>query len=162
MSSGLCTDISALQKDIITGLESVKDLLDKAIQRLYTKDGNQEQHFAQQLENIKGEIEKVKKLELKMAIAAPMKAGKSTIINALIGQELLPTRNTAMTTLPTEIAFSRNVSEPTLKIPDHDIFKQAWENVYKRIQEEGIEKLKKNCVIILTSIPYLKRSTQKI
>jgi hypothetical protein len=31
MSSGLCTDISALQKDIITGLESVKDLLDKAM-----------------------------------------------------------------------------------------------------------------------------------
>lgn len=142
MSSGLCTDISILQKDIIIGLESVKELLDQAIQRLYTKDGNQEQHFAQQLENIKGEIEKVKKLELKMAIAAPMKAGKSTIINALIGQELLPTRNTAMTTLPTEIAFSRNVSEPILKIPDHEIFKQAWEHVYDRIQEEGIEKAK--------------------
>jgi hypothetical protein len=62
MSSIFCTDISILQKDIITGLESVKELLDQAIQRIYTKDGKQDQHFTQQLEHIKGEIDKVKLL----------------------------------------------------------------------------------------------------
>ncbi|CAF3795821.1 unnamed protein product [Rotaria sp. Silwood1] len=44
-----------------------------------------------------------------MPIIAPMKAGKSTIINAILGQELLPTRNTAMTVIPTEIVLN-NIS----------------------------------------------------
>ena len=38
-----------------------------------------------------------------MTIIAPMKAGKSTIINSIIGQELLPSHSAAMTTLPTAI-----------------------------------------------------------
>ncbi|CAF1099466.1 unnamed protein product [Didymodactylos carnosus] len=41
-----------------------------------------------------------------MPIIAPMKAGKSTIINGILGQKLLPTRNTAMTAIPTEIVFN--------------------------------------------------------
>jgi hypothetical protein len=52
---------------------------------------------------MRNELEKVRNLELRMAIVAPMKAGKSTIINAILGQGLLPTRNSAMTTLPCEI-----------------------------------------------------------
>ena len=51
-----------------------------------------------------------------MAIVAPMKAGKSTIINAIIGQEILPSRNSAMTTLPTEIIFDAERTEPVLDL----------------------------------------------
>jgi len=43
-----------------------------------------------------------------------MKAGKSTIINAIVGQDILPSRNAAMTTLPTEIVFDTELSEPIL------------------------------------------------
>ncbi|CAF1191906.1 unnamed protein product [Rotaria sordida] len=60
------------------------------------------------------EIESVEKLELRMAIVGTMKAGKSTILNAIIGYDLLPSRNTAMTTLPTEILFSQHSKEPQL------------------------------------------------
>jgi GTPase SAR1 family protein len=60
------------------------------------------------------EAENVARLELRMAIVAPMKAGKSTIINALIGDNILPTRGSAMTTLPTEIAFHKETACPTL------------------------------------------------
>jgi GTPase SAR1 family protein len=56
----------------------------------------------------------VKDLALRMAIVAPMKAGKSTIINAIVGQDILPSRNAAMTTLPTEIVFNTELSEPIL------------------------------------------------
>ncbi|CAF4626894.1 unnamed protein product [Rotaria sp. Silwood1] len=60
------------------------------------------------------EIESVEKLELRMAIVGTMKAGKSTILNAIMGYDLLPSRNTAMTTLPTEILFSQDTQQPQL------------------------------------------------
>lgn len=53
-----------------------------------------------------------------MAIVAPMKAGKSTIINAIVGQEILPSRSTAMTTLPTKVVFNSKLTEPTLTLSD--------------------------------------------
>ncbi|CAF1556939.1 unnamed protein product, partial [Didymodactylos carnosus] len=56
----------------------------------------------------------VEKLEVRMAIVGTMKAGKSTILNAIMGYELLPSRNTAMTTLPTEMSFSRHTEQPQL------------------------------------------------
>ncbi len=62
------------------------------------------------------QIEHQRSLELRMTIVAPMKAGKSTIINALIGQELLPSHSAAMTTLPTEIMFAPQSAEPVLRL----------------------------------------------
>jgi ABC-type thiamine transport system ATPase subunit len=49
-----------------------------------------------------------------MTIVAPTSAGKSTVINAIAGQDLLPRRNDPMTVLPTEIVFSREVENPKL------------------------------------------------
>ncbi|CAF1370462.1 unnamed protein product [Rotaria sordida] len=66
------------------------------------------------VKQLNNEIESVEKLELRMAIVGTMKAGKSTILNAIIGYDLLPSRNTAMTTLPTEILFSQHSKEPQL------------------------------------------------
>ncbi|CAM4983688.1 unnamed protein product [Rotaria socialis] len=60
------------------------------------------------------EIKSVEKLELRMAIIGTMKAGKSTILNGIMGYDLLPSRNTAMTTLPTEILFSQHTEQPEL------------------------------------------------
>jgi hypothetical protein len=51
-----------------------------------------------------------------MTIVAPMKAGKSTIINAIVGQELVPGHCAAMTTLPTELTFNTQLTEPVLTL----------------------------------------------
>ncbi|CAF3317731.1 unnamed protein product [Rotaria socialis] len=64
--------------------------------------------------NLSDEIKSVEKLELRMAIIGTMKAGKSTILNGIMGYDLLPSRNTAMTTLPTEILFSQHTEQPEL------------------------------------------------
>ncbi|CAF3394524.1 unnamed protein product [Rotaria sp. Silwood2] len=61
----------------------------------------------------------VNDLELRMCIVAPMKAGKSTIINAILGQNMLPSRNAAMTIIPTEVVLQvaesgGTIEEPTL------------------------------------------------
>ena len=44
-------------------------------------------------------------MELRVSLVAPMKAGKSTIVNAILGEKILPTRNTAMTVIPTEVVL---------------------------------------------------------
>lgn len=70
----------------------------------------------------------VKNLELRMCIVAPMKAGKSTIINGILGQNILPTRNAAMTVIPTEIMLqvvkpNDNVEGPSL-LMDNELIEQ--------------------------------------
>ncbi len=76
------------------------------------------------VQDLETEIQKVEHFELRMPILAPMKAGKSTILNAIIGQNLLPTRNAAMTSIPTEIRLQVTNSEedtyiePYLKLDD--------------------------------------------
>lgn len=71
------------------------------------------------LNHLKFIYSNVKHLELRMCIVAPMKAGKSTIINAILGQNILPTRNAAMTVIPTEVVLqvvkpNGNTEEPSL------------------------------------------------
>ena len=77
----------------------------------------------------------VKYLELRMCIIAPMKAGKSTIINAILGQNILPTRNAAMTVIPTEVVLQAvkqngNAEEPSL-LMDKELIEQI-----KAMQQE--------------------------
>lgn len=82
----------------------------------------------------------IEDLQLKMVIVAPMKAGKSTIINALIGQELLPSRNTSMTILPTEIIFDKELTEPvlTLSWEIREAFQAAFFTLQQRIRALGV------------------------
>lgn len=49
------------------------------------------------------EEKKLEQLEMVVAVVGTMKAGKSTTINAIVGQEIMPNRNKAMTALPTLI-----------------------------------------------------------
>ncbi|MGW6978390.1 dynamin family protein [Streptomyces sp. NPDC054932] len=60
------------------------------------------------------ESEAVRGGELRMSVVAPMKAGKSTLVNAIAGYELLPARAAAMTTLPTRIVLDRCLTEAEL------------------------------------------------
>lgn len=70
----------------------------------------------------------VKDLELRMCIVAPMKAGKSTIINAIFGQNILPTRNAAMTVIPTEVKLRvvqpNDEAEEALLLMDKELIEQ--------------------------------------
>lgn len=52
--------------------------------------------------------------ELRVAVVAPMKAGKSTLINAIVAEDVLPSRDTAMTGLPTRVVLD-GVESPTLE-----------------------------------------------
>lgn len=104
------SDIQTLQKDTIKLLEGVGELMQKARDVLR----DDAERYEGYRKNISNQLDNVKNLELRMSIVAPMKAGKSTIVNAILGQKLLPSRSSAMTTLPTEIAFKGNIDNPQL------------------------------------------------
>jgi hypothetical protein len=86
--------------------------------------------------------------ELRMAILAPLKSGKTTIINTIIGQKLLPTRVKAMTALPTKIVFTTKELQPTLLLNHSTIeyFKYCIDRIKTEIEdnEQVIAKINKD------------------
>jgi predicted GTPase len=88
------------------------------------------------IRDVNEKLERVKRKELTMTIVAPTSAGKSTIINAIAGQDLLPSRNDAMTVLPTEIVFSREVTRPKLILDKAlmTLLREVWGQLYQKLQ----------------------------
>lgn len=113
-SEPLLPNVQDLQRDVIELLGQISVLMGRATTALSSDSaGNKYGEFQQEVADAARNVED---LALRMAIVAPMKAGKSTIINAIVGQELLPSRNAAMTTLPTEIIFDAERREPILTL----------------------------------------------
>ena len=99
------------------------------------------QAINENLRHVNDNLERVKRSELTMTIVAPTSAGKSTIINAIAGQDLLPSRNDAMTVLPTEIVFSREVTRPKLTLGKAlmTLLREAWRQLHQRLQRIGLD-----------------------
>jgi GTPase Era involved in 16S rRNA processing len=69
-----------------------------------------------------------------LAVIGTMKAGKSTTINAIVGMEVLPNRETAMTTLPTLIRHIHGQKQPVLKIKKNQPLRELSQAVAKKLQ----------------------------
>lgn len=125
----LALDTPNLQKETIALLESSKSFLSKITGT---------QNCVQQIEK---QQELVETLELRMSVIAPMKAGKSTIINAIVGQELVPSHSFAMTTLPTELVINNQLTTPELHIPESttQILIDLTQQIQQKIEQQGIE-----------------------
>ena len=134
-------NVQALQQDVIDLLEQISTLMARASTELGS-DGTSEKYVGFQQEVTKA-ARNVEDLELRMAIVAPMKAGKSTIINAIVGQEILPNRNAAMTTLPTEIIFDAKLTEPLLSFSPEiqHVFQNTFFRLQQKIREFGNERV---------------------
>ncbi|CAF1218540.1 unnamed protein product [Adineta steineri] len=105
-------DVPTLQTELIRFLEDYDELLrdsDKILYRTFTYPDTiqitTDIDLQETLNEIQRKIQDVQVLQIRMPIIAPMKAGKSTIINAHIGGEYLPTRSDAMTAVPTAVAL---------------------------------------------------------
>ena len=132
-----------LQGDVINCLEKIVELMGRAKdilseERTENNCGEKYGEFQQEINNA---VQNVKKLELRMAVVAPMKAGKSTIVNAIVGQDLLPSRNAAMTTLPTEIVFNGDIQQPVLILSEEvqQVFQNTLLYLKNKITEDGQE-----------------------
>lgn len=139
VSEVLKSNVQDLQQDVIDLLGEISSLMNRANTALSSD--NASHKYAKFEQQVSEEAKKVQNLELRMAIVAPMKAGKSTITNAIIGQEILPSRNAAMTTLPTEIIFDAELTEPVLKLSSQivTVFQETLLALRYKINEMGIE-----------------------
>ncbi len=133
--------IENLQQEVIDLLADICTLVDETKDSLVNNESNSK--YTRFKEQCSAASKNVADLQLRMSIVAPMKAGKSTIINAIAGQELLPSCATAMTTLPTEIAFSTEIQEPILTIPQTviQIFGEIYQDIKQQLNKFGIESL---------------------
>ncbi len=157
-SPPLKPNVQDLQKDVIDLLERISSLMHSANTAVSSDSGSNKYREFQQ--EVAGEADKVKNLELRMAIVAPMKAGKSTIINAIIGQDILPSRNAAMTTLPTEIVFDAELAEPTLTLSSEilSVFQEAHLALQSKIQALDAERMQEK----IAQYPHLVNLIQEI
>lgn len=89
--------------------------------------------LARQIAALDSDKLKVQALESTIAVIGTMKAGKSTTINALIGEDVLPHRLTAMTTLPTLIRHKPGQKEPVLKLHKLKVLKKLLDEVKAKV-----------------------------
>lgn len=132
-------ELKEFQQEVLQLLEDVCTLMNDTKENLsIDSSGEKYQQFHQQITEAS---HNVADLQLRMGIIAPMKAGKSTIINAIIGQEILPSCAAAMTTIPTEIVFNQAITEPLLTLSQDTlaIFRDVYQGIQNQIQQLGIE-----------------------
>ena len=102
-----------IQIDLLEGMLKEDDVITKkrkSAEQTFTRES-----VPKDLEVLRGELSKLEKLDLVLAIFGTMKAGKSTAINAIVGTEVLPTRNRPMTALPTLIRHTPGTTKPILR-----------------------------------------------
>jgi signal recognition particle receptor subunit beta len=123
MDSNPTIDIETLRDEAKRQLQLLKSLLEETQQKGLVEapaaDPKNRATFDTEslpkvLEVLDGESHKLEHLDMVLAVVGTMKAGKSTTINAIVGAEVLPNRNRAMTTLPTLIRHTPSVLQPRL------------------------------------------------
>ena len=90
------------------------------------------------------EQQKLDNFEMVVAVVGTMKAGKSTVVNAIVGNEVVPYRNRPMTALPTLITHTLGMKEPSLEFSNnrpvnellHEIKKIIKSSKHKNVFEE--------------------------
>lgn len=95
-----------------------------------SKCGRTRQVAHHHLEVLQGEAAKLRRREAVLAVVGTMKAGKSTTINAIVGTDVLPTRNRPMTMLPTLIRHRPNQCRPLLRFDNQ----QPIENLMEKLR----------------------------
>ena len=142
-------DLDSLQEEVIALLDDVNLL----IADTKTDLNSNEQQYDRFQAQIAAMEQNVANLELRMSIVAPMKAGKSTIINAIAGQELLPSCAVAMTTIPTEIVFNPQKQQAVLYLSENTLalFRQIERQLKQKVDCLGMAPLQQR----LSRYPHL-------
>lgn len=89
------------------------------------------------LDLLKTEQEKLDANEATIAVLGAMKAGKSTSINAIVGSEVLPSREQPMTTFPTIVTHVPGCKDGILSFPLATAFRELAKAVEQSLTEHG-------------------------
>ncbi|USE37967.1 dynamin family protein [Endozoicomonas sp. SCSIO W0465] len=108
------------QEALTESLEKVKECYKKAQEHtdLHANFNNIIRKIENNIKSIKDEQDKIKRDEFILSVFGAFNSGKSTTINAIVGMEHLPYRDSAMTALPTLIRHTPGNVHPVLKLGD--------------------------------------------
>ena len=130
----ICKEVLRLINEQVHGifvpLLQTPDLLTKQDQQRNLSD----ELIEQWTEVVKNEAYKVKRSEVTFVVIGTMKSGKSTTINAIVGNELLPNRNQPMTILPTIIRHCSGKMEPELTFSNPQPFNELIEILCRKLK----------------------------
>lgn len=134
----------AYRDELVRALRRSSDLLDQAEKTEIIKHEEKgapriltTEDLPKLREIIAEEIQKLNHFDVVLSVVGTMKAGKSTTINAIVGQEIMPNRNQAMTTLPTLIYHTPKQVTPKLS------FVEKPANTFVQCLKTAFEKNKK-------------------
>ncbi len=137
--------IAALQDEVTALIERQQGLMDQLKnESLLWQDSQTEEELTPAKLNgfqaaLSSDADKVMSLESVIAVIGTMKAGKSTTINALIGENVLPHRVTAMTTLPTLIRHKPGQKEPHLILKNPQVYQRLINSVLDKINISNLQ-----------------------
>lgn len=131
----------AYRDELVRALRRSSDLLDQAEKTEIIKHEEKgapriltTEDLPKLREIIAEEIQKLNHFDVVLSVVGIMKAGKSTTINAIVGQEIMPNRNQAMTTLPTLIYHTPEQVTPKLSFVEKpaNTFVQGLKTAFKK------------------------------
>lgn len=134
--------LSLLEQEIFQELDR------QGILEVITDQSNDKQHTTidkksakRAIEVLQGECHKLENMDMVLAIVGTMKAGKSTTINAIVGTEILPNRNTPMTAIPTLIRHSKGFAIPRLTLENIQPLIDLIANIQMRIDSPDYKEI---------------------
>ncbi|MBU2964027.1 dynamin family protein [Amphritea sp. 2_MG-2023] len=105
-----------LESRLLTSIRDTPGLVSGERHSVQTFDSKS---ILQGLEVLSGERHKLETMDMVVAVVGTMKAGKSTTINAIVGNEILPNRNGPMTSIPTLIRHTKGNITPTVSFKNN-------------------------------------------
>ncbi len=87
------------------------------------------------------EVAKLEANEATIAVIGAMKSGKSTTINAIVGSEVVPSRDKPMTSFPTIVTHRPGLVEPVFTFPLSPAFTELSLNIADHLRQSGANAL---------------------
>jgi len=139
-------NIIDIQQEVLRILQNTQDVLSdlKDSEVVVSNDSSDQKQTieANNLKNIestiRNESQKATNMEMVVAVVGTMKSGKSTTINAIVGQEILPNRALPMTALPTLVTHRKGFITPVLTFSHPQPLMELSENIANKLKTTEI------------------------
>jgi len=122
-----------VQEDVIRYLEEVYALFAR---------GADYMDVSEHLAAVNALISSVYNVSISVVLSGLMSVGKSTVVNCLVGRNISPYRDEAMTSVPTRYVHLPEREDPRLILPFAGRLNEVLKLVRAKVKEEGLEKTK--------------------
>jgi GTPase SAR1 family protein len=132
-----------LEKEFENEISRTRKLFERAIEIVGNETKGESKNAEDILEKIKHSYQQCKNKTFQIAVMAMVKSGKSTFLNALLGDEFLPMSNVPETSVPVKIIHSENGKAVLLngasKVEGATKIKKHIEEINKEKRDKGFK-----------------------